>query len=82
MEMIKNLFRLKPIDNWRNNSLNTVRLFAAFSAMYMHTKAHLALDTPEILDFFSGLFFIPIFLSLSGFLIWNSIGNSSSSLIS
>lgn len=57
--------------------LNTIRLLAAFEVVYGHTIAHLNLNLPEwvsfIISFFDG---VPIFFTLSGFLIWGSIGRS------
>lgn len=62
------------------NSLNTIRLLAAFEVLYGHTMRHIDihgvpgwLDT--IIHFFHG---VPIFFTMSGFLIWMSIGRSSS----
>ena len=60
------------------NSLNTVRLLAAFEVLYGHTVAHLEITSlPSWLDsiirFFSG---VPIFFTMSGFLIWMSIARS------
>lgn len=61
------------------NSLNTIRLLAAFEVMYDHTREHLYLEMPELLNsivhFFAG---VPIFFMLSGFLIWQSVGRSNS----
>ena len=61
--------------------LNTIRLVAALQVLYVHSVAHLSLDMPPIvtnvLGFFKG---VPIFFTLSGFLIWFSIGRSSSFL--
>lgn len=63
----------------RPDCLNTIRLLAALQVVFMHTKAHLQLNVPEfvswLLGFFSG---VPIFFTLSGFLIWQSIGRSRS----
>ena len=62
------------------NSLNTIRLLAAFEVLYGHTLKHLDISgIPEWLDsiihFFSG---VPVFFTMSGFLIWMSIGRSNS----
>ena len=64
----------------RADSLNTIRLLAAFEVLYGHTLKHLDISRiPEWLDaiihFFAG---VPIFFTLSGFLIWMSIGRSNS----
>ena len=59
------------------NSLNTIRLIAAIQVVYGHTMAHLQLPAIPImgavLNFFQG---VPIFFTMSGFLIWGSIGRS------
>ncbi|MBQ5663194.1 MAG: acyltransferase [Bacteroidaceae bacterium] len=60
------------------NCLNTIRLLAAIQIMYMHTLSHLKIEMPikmidNIIHFFDG---VPIFFTLSGFLIWHSIGRS------
>ena len=61
------------------NSLNLIRLLAAMQVMYGHTLKHLHLEAipllHEFINFFHG---VPIFFTLSGFLIWGSIGRSSS----
>lgn len=61
------------------NCLNTFRLIAAFQVMYGHTIWHLDISMPSwinsIINFFDG---VPIFFTLSGFLIWSSVGRSSS----
>lgn len=59
--------------DFRRNSLVTFRLIAALSVMYTHGIVHM--QSPgipvitAILGFFSG---IPLFFSLSGFLLWES----------
>lgn len=65
------------------NCLNTIRLLAAIQVLYMHTLSHLNIELPSnilsnaidfLINFFDG---VPIFFTLSGFLIWHSIGRSS-----
>lgn len=62
---------------FKNNSLNLIRLLAAIQVLWGHTLEHLELaDIPilgQFIIFFSG---VPIFFTLSGFLNWHSIGNS------
>mgnify|MGYP003526174561 CR=1 FL=1 len=69
----------RQTDSWRNNSLNLIRLLAAFSIMYGHARVHMGVSVPEILnrviDVFHG---VPIFFILSGYLLWNSVGRSKS----
>ena len=59
--------------------LNLIRLLAAFQVLYGPTLAHMNIDAIPILgafiNFFSG---VPIFFTMSGFLIWWSIGRSKS----
>ena len=59
--------------------LNLIRLLAAFQVLYGHTLSHLNIDSipilGEFINFFSG---VPIFFTMSGFLIWWSIGRSKS----
>lgn len=61
----------------KSDCLNTIRLLAAIEVLYGHTLGHLGIDGIPILDhfihFFSG---VPIFFTMSGFLIWWSIGRS------
>ena len=63
--------------NLNANSLNTIRLIAAFQVLYGHVMAHLHLAAipiaGTILDFFQG---VPIFFTMSGFLIWFSVDRS------
>ena len=69
----------RVIGNGRGNSdcLNLIRLLAAFQVLYGHTLAHMNIDSipilGEFINFFSG---VPIFFTMSGFLIWGSIGRS------
>ncbi len=66
----------KNID-FKKNSLNLFRLLAAIEVLYGHALKHLGLpDVPvfgDVVKFFYG---VPIFFTLSGFLIWLSIGRS------
>ena len=59
--------------------LNTIRLLAAIQVLYGHTIAHLHIPHVPVLgdfiNFFSG---VPIFFTMSGFLIWWSIERSHS----
>lgn len=59
------------------NSLNTIRLIAALQVVYGHTIEHLNLEAIPVagsfLNFFQG---VPIFFTMSGFLMWDSIGRS------
>lgn len=63
--------------DFKTNSLNTFRLIAAISVLWIHALYHLELNNVPVLGsfirFFSG---VPIFFTLSGFLIWHSIGRS------
>ena len=63
-----------PID-----CLNTIRLLAAIEVLYGHTFAHLEIDAIPVLgDFIHFFHGVPIFFTMSGFLIWWSIGRSRS----
>ena len=64
------------IDVWKN-CLNTIRLLAAIQVLWKHTLMHLELPNIPVLGDFV-LFFqgVPVFFTLSGFLIWQSIGRS------
>ena len=68
--MNRNIFKEK-------DCLNTIRLLAAIQVLYGHTIYHLNIEMQPIIsciiNFFSG---VPIFFTLSGFLIWGSIGRS------
>ncbi len=70
---------MSEIKTREKNSLTTFKLLAAFQVMWGHYVHHLNLATPQtlnvLIDFFSG---VPLFLMLSGFLIWKSIGRSNS----
>ncbi len=67
----------KPTTSKRPDCLNTIRIITAICVLYRHTIAHLNIDIPEtittIMSYFPG---VPIFFSLSGFLMWGSIGRS------
>ena len=60
-----------------SDCLNLIRLLAAFQVLYGHTLAHMHIDSipilGEFINFFSG---VPIFFTMSGYLIWGSIGRS------
>lgn len=65
--------------DFKNNSLNTFRLLAAIEVLYGHTLEHLGLaDIPIFGDFIRSFAGVPVFFTLSGFLIWQSIGRSHS----
>lgn len=67
------------VINYKYNSLNTFRLLAALQVLWGHTLAHLDLPNIPVLGSFIGFFYgVPIFFTLSGFLIWQSIGSSHS----
>lgn len=63
--------------DYRRNCLNTVRLVAALQVLFGHTVVHLEIETSSIVNeisyFFQG---VPVFFTMSGFLIWDSIGRS------
>lgn len=68
-----------PESSKREDCLNTIRLIAALQVVYVHCLYLLHLDIPiaftKVFSFFAG---VPIFFTLSGFLIWWSIGRSKS----
>lgn len=65
--------------DFKNNSLNTIRLIAALNVFYGHAVGHLNVTMPEAVnDLVSFFYGVPLFFTLSGFLIWFSIGNSKS----
>lgn len=65
------------IIDFKDNSLNTFRLLAALQVLWGHTRAHLQLENiPGIGDFIGFFSGVPIFFTLSGMLIWQSIGRS------
>lgn len=60
-----------------NNSLNLIRIIAAFQVMFGHMIEHLVLPIND--TFFRATYFfrgVPIFFVLSGFLIWFSISRT------
>ena len=59
-----------------NDCLNLIRLLAAIGVMYGHMVHHLSLDIPSIVSRFLWLPGVPLFFCLSGFLIWPSVGRS------
>lgn len=65
------------VGGGNSDCLNLIRLLAAFQVLYGHTLAHMNIDSipilGEFINFFSG---VPIFFTMSGFLIWGSIGRS------
>lgn len=65
------------IIDYKRNCLNTFRFIAAIEVLWIHALYHLELsDIPilgPIIEFFPG---VPIFFTLSGFLIWHSIERS------
>lgn len=64
---------------FKENSLNTFRLLAALQVLWGHTLWHLEIDRiPIIGDFIDFFIGVPVFFTLSGFLIWQSIGKSKS----
>lgn len=69
----------KVIFGGGKNCLNSIRLLAALQVVYGHTLAHMEIPGIPVLgtflNFFSG---VPIFFTMSGFLIWSSIGRSNS----
>lgn len=65
----------------KHNCLDTFRLIAALSVMYIHGITHMGTSgvpaVTAVLSFFSG---IPLFFSLSGFLLWESANREKSFL--
>lgn len=59
------------------NSLNMIRILAAFKVLYGHYRVHMNLVLPDwltlLIEFIPG---VPVFFFMSGFLIWNSVGRS------
>ena len=67
---------VKTID-FKKNSLNLFRVLAAIEVLYGHTLEHLELSNIPVFSEFIKLFYgVPVFFTLSGFLIWQSIGRS------
>ena len=77
----------KTCLDYRKNSINALRILAAFQVMWGHIVEHLEISLPKVfgytlekaiswvLYFFNG---VPIFFFLSGFLIYISIENKNS----
>lgn len=80
-EMIKFIYEAKEYDNMNicirkkhDNCLNLFKLIAALQVMYGHMIRHLGLTSNIWFDKLFGVFQgVPIFFTLSGFLIWFSI---------
>lgn len=66
-----------PALDMRKNCLNTLKVIAALQVAYLHIITHLSVTMPDMVTkifvFFMG---VPIFFTLSGFLIWTSIDKS------
>jgi len=64
---------------FKENCLNTFRLLAALQVLWGHILWHLQIERipiiGDLIEFFIG---VPVFFTLSGFLIWQSIGQSKS----
>lgn len=61
----------------QNNSLNLIKLIAALQVMFGHIVVHLEISIPSWISQMLGVFQgVPIFFTLSGFLIWFSIDRS------
>lgn len=67
---------IKPESNEsRLNNFDLIRLFAATQVMTFHAFAHFHLDAPYLISFFSIFPGVPIFFTISGFLISKSLEN-------
>lgn len=77
-QFTKDYKMIYPKDT-RHDCLNTVRLLGALQVLYGHALHHLHIGfipiAGDFINFFSG---VPIFFTMSGFLIWGSCGRSSS----
>ena len=63
--------------DFKNNSLNTLKILAALQVAYLHAVTHLGIQINDTVTAICNLFMgVPIFFVLSGFLIWNSINRS------
>jgi peptidoglycan/LPS O-acetylase OafA/YrhL len=72
---------LKEKISWRDNGLNTIKMLAALSVMFLHAVEHLDVSVNILVKYIFGFFpGVPTFFVLSGFLIWNSVGKSSNVL--
>lgn len=62
------------ISSKQNNCLNLFKLIAALQVMYGHIIVHLGISSHPYFDKVFGIFLgVPIFFTLSGFLVWFSI---------
>lgn len=59
----------------KKNALNLIRMLAAIQVMYGHINGHLGIEMPWLFSQLVGGVFsgVPIFFTLSGFLIWFSL---------
>lgn len=65
------------ISNRKDNSLNFIRLLAAFNVFYGHCTDHLEISTVPVVNSIISCFQgVPIFFILSGFLLWDSISRA------
>lgn len=61
----------------RADCLNTIRLLGAIQVLYGHALSHLKIEAiPVVGDFINFFYGVPIFFTMSGFLIWGSCGRS------
>lgn len=61
----------------RTDCLNTIRLLGAIQVLYGHALSHLKIEAiPVVGDFINFFYGVPIFFTMSGFLIWGSCGRS------
>ena len=71
--------KTKAVIAYSNNSLNTFRLLAALQVLYGHALDHLSISMPPLVNNVIYLFLgVPIFFTLSGYLIWGSVERSTS----
>jgi peptidoglycan/LPS O-acetylase OafA/YrhL len=62
---------------YKRNGLTFVKLLAAFQVMFIHYVAHFNLNVSTIVASIDGYYNgVPIFLIISGYLIWLSLGRS------
>lgn len=65
------------MSSFKSNSLSLIRLLAAISVMYIHIIRHLQISIPVWISFpIEFIYGVPVFFSISGFLIWKSIESS------
>ncbi len=62
--------------DFKKNSLNFIRLLGALQVMYGHLTGYLNVEVPGVRPIINVFYGVPIFFTLSGFLIWNSISSS------